>query len=148
MFNNEIKLIGPTLNFYRGNPHINSECFMVDKLGLELLVKNNIFSLDYYKTKNDVVNNCEVKMSQIILDNKYNIKCLLKAYDNIDFRIIRGEKYKNDEKLNANFNYDGDPLFKNSYFNMNVNPYEIIFFKSNRKIDNYMINKITEWYLK
>ena len=143
------KLFGATMNFYRGNPHINSEMFLTDISGIKILIENKIFVKKRdFKNFSEVVQMCEVKQSQVILNSGYNIGCLMEAYKNIDFRKYRGKEYENNRELNANFRYGGDPLFKNSYFGVNVHPYEVIFFKNNRGIDDNLINLYSKWQLK
>jgi len=143
LFNNEVSIVGPTLTFYNGRPHINSEMFVLNKKGLELSIKNNVFTKTMRTAFRDVINNCEIKISTIMLDNNYNIKCLLERYKNIDFRIYRGDKHK-DCNLNANPK-GNDPLRKNGYYGGNVNIYEIIFIKANRSIDDALFDRYLEW---
>ena len=47
----------------------------------------------------------------------------------------------------ANFDKGGDPLYTNKFYNRNMNIYEVIFLKANRNIDNYLMDKYTEWSL-
>lgn len=144
LFNEEITMVGPTLNFYMGNPHINSEMFVLNNIGLELAIKNNIFTKHMRTDFADVINNCEIKLSKTMLDNNYNIKCLCERYKNIDFRICRGDKYK-DSDLNANFSHRGDPLFTNKFYGGNINIYEVIFIKANRGIDDALLDRYYIW---
>ena len=146
LFTDDIKIVGPTINYYRGTPHINSEYFVLDKVSLKLLISHNIFSKKMITNFGDVVNNCEVKMSTVILNNGYNIKCLLEAYKDIDFRIYRGHEYR-DSTLNANFIHNGDPLKTNKFYDRNINIFEVIFIKANRGIDDYLYDKYMDWCL-
>jgi hypothetical protein len=141
----ETKLVGSTINFHKGDPHVNSEIFSTDLIGLEILIKNNIISNEVLKKK--PVSSRELKQSRIILNNNYNIACMLEAYKNVDFRKFRGKEYKKNGRLNANFKGSCDPLYKRRYFGMNLTPFETIFYKTNRDIDNRTMNKYSEWIL-
>ena len=143
LFDSETKLVGPTINNYNGQAHVNSECFMVDRIGLDIGLNENIFSKTDYNILDDVCQQCEVKYSQMVLDKGYNIKCMMLAYKNIDFR-----KYRLDRSLNANRRKGGDPLFSGQYYGINLNPFEVIFFKANRHIDDKMLDNYTGWILK
>jgi len=146
LFDKDVKLVGPTLNYYRGRPHINSEFFVLDKIGLDIAIKKNIFSKNYITDFGQLCQNCEVGLSSNILDAGYNIKCLCEAYKGVDFRKHRGSSY-NESTLMANLNRGGDPLYTNHYYDRNINIYEVIFIKANRNIDNYLVDKYGEWSL-
>jgi len=67
--NNEVKIVGCTKN-YEIEKHIQSYCFAVDKIGLNILIKNEIFNY-VSETKIDFIKNCECKMLKIINDEGY-----------------------------------------------------------------------------
>jgi len=144
LLDNNTKLIGPTLNFYSGTPHINSEFFMTDKIGIQVLIDTGIFSMNFLTNFQQVCIEKEVKMSTVMLNANYNIRTLLEVYKNIDFRVCRGEKYKN-SVLNANTKWGGDSLYTGGYYNGNINLYEVIFIKANRNIDDNLIDRYTNW---
>lgn len=75
----------------------------------------------------------EIRMSRVMLENNYNIACMLSCSNNYDFRK---EKHPNAWQ---------DPLFPNSYFKENVHPYETIFIKNNRKITPNLITNLKGW---
>ena len=143
--NDNLKLLGSTINFFKGRVHITSSFFMTDKIGLDILIKNKIFSNKRIDKK--PVRTHEIKQSQIILDNKYNIGCMLEVYKNVDFRIYRGKQYGKDGNLNANFKGSCDPLYKRKFFGININPFETIFYKTNRSIDPILLKKYTKWFI-
>ena len=143
--NDEVKLVGTTINYFKGSPHINSQLFCTDKIGLNILIEKGIISTEVLKKK--PVYSRELKLSKIMLDMGYNISCMLEVYKNIDFRKVRGEKYKDNSNLNANFKGSRDPQYTKRFFGMNLNPFETIFFKSNRSIDNRTMNKYSDWIL-
>jgi len=137
----DVKLVGTSINMLNNNTilkyyysnfknsnvilsHVQSMFFILDYEGFKHLVNHNLFnykkiaSYSFY----EVILNCEVKMSQIILNNNWNINCILSKYKNLDYRIT-----------NTNINPSGqDPYHKNSYFGKTIQPEEVIFFKTNR----------------
>lgn len=141
----QTKLVGATINFHKGNPHVNSEMFATDLTGLKILIQNKIISKEILTKK--PVTTREIKQSQIILNNNYNIACMLEAYKNVDFRKFRGKDYRKNGRLNANLKGSGDPLYRRRYFGMSLTPFETIFYKTNRDIDNRTMNKYSDWIL-
>ena len=130
---NKVKLVGSTINrnkiYFRKikNDHIQSMSFATDKIGLDLLIKNNIFNkklcIDKIKeSKWNYISEFEIRMSEIILSNGYNIKSL-------QFREIRV-----------------DPQHLLFYNWTTINPLEIMFIKTNR-INNKIVQNYTDWNL-
>jgi hypothetical protein len=147
MFDNNIKLVGPTLNFHKGKPHINTECFALDKIGLKICLKKGIFKeINTLTPQSIIIEEYEIKLSEHILNHGYNIKCFLKAYKGVDFRKKRGNNYKNNPYLNAN-NNSGDPIHPNEFFGINIQLNEVVFFKTNRNVTNEILEKYTYWEL-
>jgi hypothetical protein len=73
---------------------------------------------------NYIIANKEIGLSQIAIKNGWNINCILSKYKNIDYTHI--QKDINFSSIN------GDPYYKNAYFGKTIDPYEVIFFKTNR----------------
>ena len=81
-------------------------------------MKNNQGNINY------VVAYKEFGLSQIALNNGWNINSILPKYKDKDYRTITSD-----------FNFssrNGDPYFKNSYFGEDIDKNDVIFFKSNR----------------
>jgi hypothetical protein len=129
-----IKLYGCTINtcgLESCNPnldsHVQSYVFCTDKIGINILINKEIFSLTYQINNwEDVVRNKEIRMSREIINSNYNIGCVFNYYKDIDFRQTKIEKALNDLTHNRHF------------FNENLHPYEVIFIK-----EKYIANK--EW---
>jgi hypothetical protein len=101
--------------------HVQSMFFILNNEGFNYLKKNKFFKTDFYNFK-DLIINKEWEMSQLILNNNWNINCILSKYRDYDYRTIK-----------KNFNPSGeDPYYKNAYFGKTIDPYEVIFFKNNR----------------
>lgn len=71
--------------------------------------------------------------------------------------LIRSQGYKVDVMLTSVHaysaeeyceiaDYPGDPLQPNQYFGSNVHPYEIIFAKANRGVEQTMLDLLTAWH--
>ena len=141
--NEETKLVGISINcFYKDmglkefiyQPHVQSMLFATDKVGLNLLVEYSIFDYpNIHTSKIWIVMDKEIKMSRIMLENNYNIACMLSCSNGCDFR--KGKPSNAWE----------DPLFPNLYFEENVHPYETIFIKNNRNITPDLITNLKEW---
>jgi len=132
--NDKVKLYGCTINtcglthcsHSNEFTHIQSYAFSTDSEGLKILINNEIFSLtNQLNEYKDVVTQKEIKMSQTILNNNYNIGCIFNYYKDIDFRNKNLEKKLSD-------------LTSMGFFDVNVHPYEVIFLK-----EKYVRNK--EW---
>lgn len=123
LISDKVKLVGPTINRknYNNIPeHVQSMAFGTDYIGLKLLIENNIFNIEnnikVFKTKGkfEFIINFEVEMSGVIIKNGYEISSFMQ-YDNY---------YKKIEH--------GDIHYNNKYFDITVNPVEIMFIKNNR----------------
>lgn len=137
----ELKLFGTMICFFNYNVHVQSMFFATDKIGLQIGINAKIFAQDEPSlTKFDVCMNKEIGYSTSILDAGYNIGCMLKAFDGVDFRKCR--------KM-VNTLYFFEPY---SYFGTNVHPYEVIFCKimgDDRQSghNKEIVDKYTNWTL-
>jgi len=134
-----VKLFGSTVNcqfFLRQDidinlhpilfSHLQSYIFSMDKQALEYLIKCEIFSIEnhsdvFFKT----IENKEVGMSRKIIENGWNIGCLMKRYQDVDFRFI----YK--KPIDYNIEFLGDIMFP-EYENKVFTKEELVFIKGNR----------------
>lgn len=137
LFSNEdIKMVGSTINIldkpwrYINNidipyTHIQSMFYILDKEAFIYL--NNLKFFNEKKANkfthiDDFIYNYEIKLSQLILKNNWNINCIVPYYKNIDYR-----------KIKHNINTTGsDVLFKNSFFGKTLQPEDVIFYKGYR----------------
>tara|TARA_B100001057_G_scaffold500170_2_gene613870 strand:- start:5364 stop:6170 length:807 start_codon:yes stop_codon:yes gene_type:complete len=128
MLNNEVKLVGSTINTCGGGKdcaHVQSYAFATDRDGLQCLIDNNLFSLTNVSTTfTDAIAFKEIRMSRLIIENGWNIGCLHKLYNGIDFRkpIVdeNAKKYH-------------DIMFKEHEKKL-WDRYELVFIKGNRDI--------------
>lgn len=149
LFKDDVKIVGTTINLcnYKGLPyknildeqnyyiHVQSQVFVVDYECLIFLISKGIFDINTENNFEKIIVLKEVKMSQLILKNNWNISCLLPEYQNFDYRT-----------LNVDFNptsQNGEMNYLNMYFNRTAHPYEVIFIKMNRNLLNNQINSIS-----
>lgn len=136
----EVKLFGTMICFFDYKPHVQSMMMVTDKVGLQIGINHSIFSANEPKyDKGYICSHKEIGYSTAILQSGYNIGCMLKAYDGVDFR-------KASNKIHM-LGFFG-PY---SYFGINPHPYELIFSKVSMGYDIFdgyhktIIDKFTNW---
>ena len=132
----DVKLVGTSINIcsqdfsafsYKSRPvypHIQSMFFCVDKEALHFLIKKNIFHVPSNLSFNELIGEKEVGMSMHILDNNWNINCILPKYRDIDYRTIKHD-------INPT-SHSGDAYYENAYFSGSIKPYDVLFYKNTR----------------
>ena len=157
MIKDDVKLVGVTINifsnymFEQGKilqektnyklpfPHVQSYFFAMNKECLEFLIEKEIFEKKYdYDNFNELIACKEILMSKIVLENNWNISCIIPGYQGLDYR-----KIKQDVNKTSNNN---DPLYKKCCFGRTIHPYEAIFIKTNREVSVDEINSLTKYY--
>lgn len=130
LIDDQHKLVGPMIGIYDNKPHVQSMFMVTDQVGLNIGMQNRIFTQDIYDMeKLTLIKTKEIGFSTAILSFGYNIKCLLQAFNNIDFR----------QPLNyININ----PFLSEQYFKIPIHPFEVIFIKSQ---DMTIPNKFIQW---
>ena len=137
-----VKLFGSTISTNTislvNNPetssYVQSYIFTVNSETLLFLISKGIFSLSSLsRTLQDVLKR-EIQMSRLIIENGWNIGCLMTYYKDVDFRFLASNP--SDYKP-----FLGDPLvsknFSDKLFN---NFYELVFI--NAKRFNFNLNNI------
>ncbi|CAH1777928.1 unnamed protein product, partial [Owenia fusiformis] len=141
----DIKLVGTSIccphpRYPKNKLHLQSMFLLTDLAGLRIVEPMLQCG---YTDKQSVIDNVEVKLSQAFIEAGYNIASMLKRWEGHDFRDeettrkmckhdIKGKRY-------------GDPYFQNLYFsNINISPFEVIFFKTNRRVNNDLVNAYTQ----
>ena len=106
--------------------HIQSYIFSMTLRTLEYLIECEIFSKTNHSSSFDkTIENKEVGMSRKIIENGWNIGCLMIRYKDVDFRFI----YKDVEDYNLEFL--GDIMFP-EHINKVFIPEELVFINGNR----------------
>jgi len=129
-----IKLCGPTINYLnkskKMSPHIQSFAFATDKTGIDVLLKEKIFEPEKNIDRNSLIENHEVRMSDVFLKKGFNL---------FAFQLSENIKYSN----NKEFLYHDDIHFMGKYYDETINPLEVMFVKTKR-----IKTKVLENYIK
>jgi hypothetical protein len=131
-----VKLFGSTINATGdsyGNQHsptemahIQSYIFSADRETVKYLMDCKIFDTTKHLTGfRDTINQKEIGMSRKIIENDWNIGCLMKYYNDVDFTF---KKKTPDEYIRP---FIGDIMWPDKYGKI-WNEYELIFVKGNR----------------
>lgn len=117
------KLFGCLINALSASTdsHVQSYAFCTDQVGVKLLMDKKIFSLSELATSHeDAVHNKEIRMSREIIKNGWNIGCLARYYQGIDFRHT--------DKYNIQFLHNIS--LPGAFMGSCIHPEEVIFIKS------------------
>lgn len=124
--NDDVALVGSTINYCKGKPHVQSMMMCMDHRGLAILREEDIFMAeDRHIPKDDLIDYYEIGTSTAIIDAGYNIDCLLSPYQNRDWRKENQSFFP---KVPDNFDHWGE----SQYFGSTVHPFDTIFIKTNR----------------
>lgn len=137
-----VKLFGSTINATgdaTGNQHspkhfahVQSYIFSADREAVEYLIQCKIFDVtNHIISYEETINQKEILMSRKILENGWNIGCLMKYYENVDFTF---QSKSPEEYMNP---FIGDIMMSHSHGKI-WNEYEIVFIKGNR-IDVHLV---------
>ncbi len=108
--------------------HVQSYAFALSKKALQTLCDDKFFSFTGELSKDKLIVDYEIHMSQLLIKKGYAIKCLMPEYNRLDFKALTDATACNPT---AN---GGDPSFKFAYFGRTPHPYETVFAKANRSI--------------
>ncbi|MDP2805261.1 MAG: hypothetical protein Q8O24_04895 [Gallionellaceae bacterium] len=112
--------------------HVESMAYSMSKKILLYLLEKGLYDLVHPLSKDEVIRDYEIRLSQEVLAAGWNIKCLLAEYNTIDYRKPHADLNPTSDK--------GDPSCSLSYFGRTAHPYETVFVKTNRDL-------FTEQYL-
>jgi len=132
--NENVRLVGTTINTANclnqndviNNSHVQSWFFCMNQDTLKFLIKNDIFSKNYINNKVELINKCEIGMSRLLINNGWNIACLMKDYNGIDFTF----KNKKPEDYKIKFIAHYGLRLKYNGRKIDINPEELVFLKA------------------
>ena len=112
--------------------HVQSTCYILPKASLQYLVNTGFYESAPTLSKDETVRDYEIRLSQLLLAQGLNLKCVLPEYSQVDYREL-----KNDINPTSR---EGDSGFRNSYFGRTAHPYESMFIKTSRNThsDQYL----------
>jgi hypothetical protein len=139
----DVGLVGSTINilsaqsvrskFYRQTygeketlSHVQTMAYALSRKALMCLMEHDFYGLNDALSKNEVIRDYEIRMSQMVMACRFNIKCLLPEYNLIDYRVPHRDANPTSKQ--------GDPSFSHAYFGRTVHPFEVIFVKTNRQL--------------
>lgn len=145
LLNERNKLAGITINCHIDGynvayqmpvtPHVQSMLLCTDRIGLNIIypkIINDNHNLSLLET----VILKEIGASLAILMAGYNITCILKPYQ-VDYQVL------SNCFVNSYNGAKGDPWWNNAYFGRSLEPFEVIFFKSNRGVTEDVLEQAT-----
>ncbi|EPS42233.1 hypothetical protein H072_3778 [Dactylellina haptotyla CBS 200.50] len=130
--NEKTKLVGMTYNCKKTTDipaHVSSMIWATDRTGLELLLRNGLGTC--FKDKRQAIG-VEIGSAKLMHDAGYEVEAMMTAYHS-------------DPEYQEHCQHD-DVNWENSYYGMSLHPYDTIFVKANRKIDENTLNTMTEWF--
>jgi hypothetical protein len=113
--------------------HVQTMAYVMRRSVLEKLIESGFYQDDRDSTKTLAIENYEIHLSQLVLAQGWNLRCLLPELNRIDYR-------KSHQNPNPSSTV-GDPNEVLGYFGRSIHPYEGLFVKTNR-------NLYSEAYLK
>lgn len=140
----EVALVGTSINIlspthaytaefqlrHGGTPpfsHVQSSTFALSRRRLKDLINHGVFTYERGQlAKTHIITDCEILMSQLLIRDGFNIRCLLPEYNAIDYR--RAHRDPNPSSIN------GDPSYEGAYFGRTMHPFECLFVKTNRNL--------------
>lgn len=114
-------------------PHVQSYCFMMDNECMEYLMTETDLFAKQYQDKNDVITNQEIKMSTYVLHKGWNISCLIKEYQGVDYR-----------NNNTCCQIVDDILWNKNSLGRVIHPFESMFSKTSRDTNIGEIETLTD----
>ncbi len=113
--------------------HVQTTCYALPQSSLQYLIDQGFYEALEPLSKDETVRDYEIHLSQQLLANQLNHKCILPEYNQFDYPTL-------DHEINPT-SREGDSGFVNSYFGRTAHPYESMFIKTSR-------NTFPDLYLK
>ncbi|KAL3425473.1 hypothetical protein PVAG01_02264 [Phlyctema vagabunda] len=134
--NDKVKLVGSTLNCQNNidTAHVQSMIWATDAVGLSYLLQPEAIGMECFNTLQAAMN-AEVRTTPYLRSAGFHVDVMMASY-----QLEKDYAY-----IDKHCHETGDQLWPNSYWGFNVHPFELIFMKSHRGIDDGMLAKMTEW---
>lgn len=104
--------------------HVQTTAYALSRTAIKYLISIGFYDTSEKLSREHTITDYEIRLSQEIKLNNWNFSTHLSGYSKIDYR--KDVENTNPTALN------GDPLLSNSFFGRTLNPFELIFIKSNR----------------
>lgn len=149
------KLVGITMNC-APRPHVQSMIWATDDVGMGVLLNpdlaHSVQEADPFGDENDPVGltacypnwrkavHGEVGTTQLITSQGYDVDVMMTAF--------HGQNKDEGKTYCEATGSPRDHLLEGAYFGSNVHPYETIFAKANRAVDQPLMDHLTEWHMR
>jgi hypothetical protein len=114
---------------YGSNPpysHVQTMAYVIRRSVLEAIIKSDFYGDNRDVTKSLAIEDYEIHLSQLVLAEGLNLRCLLPEFNRIDYRRPHQNSNPSSEV--------GDPNEVLGYFGRSIHPYEGLFVKTNRHL--------------
>jgi hypothetical protein len=114
---------------YGGKPpysHVQTMAYALSKKSLQFLIQKKFFDTTLQLNRSDLILRYEIYLSYLIIQNGWDIKCLLPEYNELDYK-----KSNSDTNVSSR---NGEACYEEAYMGRSMHPYEVVFIKANRKI--------------
>lgn len=119
-------------------PHVQTYCYAMTRAAVQALLKDGFWNVGHKWNKNDAILNYELQLSLEVMAKGWNITCIAPYYGEIDYRQPL-------QPINPS-SVNGDPCFKNAFWGRSLDPYEVIFQKTNRNyLDVEFVRQKVAW---
>ena len=116
-------------------PYVPTSAFAISREALDFLQTKCFFDQEIPHCEISLRFFYEMRMSSLLLENGWNISCLLTKYSNVDFRSVRKDPNPT--------SWYGDPRKENSYFGRNIDKHESVFIEM-QNFEAEALNSISE----
>ena len=125
MLDGQIKLAGLSSDMWDGSPIVHSMLLCTDRVGLDLLIRNGVFTgNDDDASKEDVIHKREVRASKIIIQSGFRVDSLDLIHSKRSFSVLQRESAGDGH---------GDVFKPGAYpHGYTIEPLDVVFFKVNR----------------
>jgi hypothetical protein len=106
--------------------HVQTMSYAIHKDTLRYLIDTGFYSQQKLLTKSEVIEDYEIRLSQLVLQKGLDLRCQLPEYNQLSYLTPHRD-------INPRSAF-GDPCTINSYFGRTLSPFEAIFVKTNRGI--------------
>ncbi|KAJ3283430.1 hypothetical protein HK104_010391 [Borealophlyctis nickersoniae] len=126
---NNVKLVGLTYNC-QFKPHVQSMLIALDRVSLQIIEP----ALKCYQNIEKAIWEGELVLADMIRREGYNVDVVMSAFHGVK------NYQENCEGIGPH-----NPWHTNTYFNRSFHPFETIFHKSNRHVDDHTLAMYTKW---
>jgi hypothetical protein len=139
-------MVGMAYNCHSGQGHVQSMVWALDRTGLQALMQPPPAGIGHW-CPIDMVDAIfgEIRSTPAIRNAGYEVDVLTAVYHSKDGSDVDGDGANDGFKGYYKDCKDADFFHDNAYYGFNVHPYETIFMKSARHMEEILLGNFTEW---